>query len=461
IPFLSLTAHLVYGGRTITEFTLNATGNGLYQGRVNITSGDPQGSYALVVDSPGVGSVFSYFYVGEAVTGVILTQLDGAVPSAAPGQQTILLAKTQTAGGNGVYTSNTTANVYSLSGALMASVELKPAPNNVQFGVFNFFGYNQANFTIPPNLTEGFYKVQFLSSYQANNSAPIQLGNFTTGFYVSAPTLTYTLSSSAAVYEGQGVRVQAKVTNSTGSPVDSGVFFATVIPSGYAFESYATDFFGYTGVPMQYNSTSGMWEGTYEVPSPLTGFNSFVGNLPALSAGPWTVFVSGESAQAASVVPLTSYVDVLPYIYYGNGTITQSNIAGMPLVVANGTGYILSGIGRSTLFVTGVNLTLTNVDIGTLTISNANVRLVGSQVSTVSASGSKLSLLDGTRVGTLTTKSTSLTVSGSSYGSTGSVIAPSDYMLYAVAVVAVVALIAALLAYRRKSPAQVFASPHV
>jgi subtilase family serine protease len=461
IPFADLTAHLTYGGRTISDIPLNATGDGLYQGRVNITSSDPQGSYALVVDSPGVGSVYSYFYVGEAVTGVILTPLDGAIPSAAPGQLMILLAKTQTAAGNGIYTSNVTAKVYSLSGALAASVALQPSPRTVQFGVFNFFGYNQANFTIPSNLTQGFYKVQFLSSYQLNRSSTVQHGNFTTGFYVSAPTLSYVLSAPSTVYEGQSVRVQARITDSTGSRVDSGVFFATVVPSGYAFESYATDFLGYTGVPMQYNSSSGVWEGDYQIPSPLTPFNSFVGNLPALSAGPWTVFVTGESAQAATVVPSASYVDVLPYIYYDNMTLAPSNIAGAPLVVANGTGYLLSGIGRGTLYVTGVNLTLEDVNIGTLTISDANVRLVGSTVGTISASGSKLALLGGTQVGSLSMKSTSLTVSGSSYGSTASGLPVSDLLLYAVAAVAVVALAAALLAYRRKGPTQASASPQV
>ena len=449
---LSLTAHLISGGQTVLNVTLSSTGLGFYEGDAKIAAGDPQGTYTLVVDSPGVGSVFTYLYVGQEVTGVILTPLDGPMTSAAPGERAILLAKTQTAAGGGLYSSNATAKFYTLSGVLAASVELHPAPNSAQFGVFDFFGYNQANFTVPANLSQGFYKVQFLSSYAANATAPLQLGNFTTGLYVSGPRVSYTASAPAAVYEGQSVRILARVTDSSGSPVDSGVFFATVVPAGYVFESYLTDALGYTGVPMQFNSTLGMWEGVYTIPSPLTSFNGFIGNLPALTAGPWAVFVGGESSQAASAVPTTSYLDVLPYVYYPNDTLTQSNILGAPLVAANGTGYLLSGIGRGGLDVSGVNITLSDVNIGTLDISNATVRLVGSEVGSVTAVGSKLSLLAGTHVGSLSMSSTSLTVSGSTYGPAAAPSQASEYLLYGVAATAVVALAAALLALRRRAP---------
>ena len=457
----TLTAHLIYGGKTVSDVALPSTGGGFYAGQANITASDPQGSYQLVIDAPGIGSVYSYFYVGEAVTGVILTPLDGAIPSAAPGQETVLLAKTSTAGGAGVYTSNATADFYSLSGALVASAKLQPSPNKAQFGVFNFFGYNEANFTVPSNLTQGFYKVQFLSSYHPNGTATAQLGNFTTGVYVSAPTLKYTVSAPATVFEGQYVTVTAKVTNSTGSPVDSGVFMATVVATGYAFEAYATDFYGYTGVPMQYNSTLGAWQGAYQIPSPLAPFNPFFGNLPGLTSGPWTVFVSGESAQGTNLVPSTSYVDVLPYVYYPNATLSQSSIASAPLVTANGTGYVLSGIGRDTLYVSGVNLTIIGSSIGNLTVYDANVKLVGSQVGSLTATGSKLALADGTLVNALSMKSTTLTVTGSSYAQSGAQPAYTDYLLYGVAVTAVVALVAALLALRRRGAAQPFAAPHV
>ncbi len=446
---LTLKAHLLYEGSVVQDVALNSTGGGFYSGTVTIGATQPQGSYTLVVESPGVGSVYSYVYVGEEVTGVMLTPLDTAVPSAAPGQQVVLLAKTETAAGGGQYTSNVTAKVYSLAGALMASVTLEPSPNTAQFGVFDFFGYNQANYTVPSSFTPGFYKLQFISSYQANSTATVQLGNYTTGFYVSGPTLTYNVSAPAAVYEGQTVNIVARVTNSTGGQVDSGVFFATAIPSGYTFESYATDALGDTGTPMQYNSTMGAWVGEVQVPSPLTPFSPFVGNIPAIAAGPWTVFVTGQSASATSVVPVESYLEVLPYIYYTNDTLSPSNISSAPLVAASKGGYTLSGIRAGTLTVTGINITLAGVSIGDLTIHDATVTLVGSQVDKVTASGSKLSLLQGTDVGSVSLSSTSLTSSDSFYGSTAAP-ASADYLAYAAAAVAVVALLVAVFSYTRK-----------
>lgn len=452
ISSATLTARLVYEGRTVSDVSLLGTGAGAYEGKATITPSDPQGSYELVIEGPSLGSAFTYLYVGEGVTGVMLAPNDEALPSVVPGEQVTLLAQTQAADGSGVFTSNATAKIYSLSGAQMATVSLEPAPNRVQFGVFNFFRYQQANYTIPTNLTQGFYKLEFLSSYRANSSASVDMGNFTTGFYVGGPDLSYKAAASAAVYEGQYVDVVAKIADSAGGNVTSGVFLATFIPSGYAYESYLTDYYGYTSVPMIYSPLLGVWEAEYQVPSVLTSPNSFVGNLPSLASGPWTVYISGESPAASNVVPSNSYVDVLPYTYYTNDTLTASNVGSAPLVALNGTGYLLSGIGADTLTVSGINITLSDVSIGNLTIHNAHVRLVASRVSSLSATGSALSLLDGTDVGALSMSSTSLTVSGSFYGEPSSTSTAPSYLPYAAAAVAVVALLVAVAAYARRGP---------
>jgi subtilase family serine protease len=452
----SLNAYLVYEGRTISRVNLNGTA-GDYSGQGNITTGDPQGTYTLVVNGSGIGSAFSYFYVGQAVTGVILGPTDTAIPSASPGQQVVLLARTATSTGLGRYTSNVTAKFYDLSGTLVASTDLRPSPNTVQFGVFNFFGYNQANFSIPSSLAKGFYKVQFLSSYHENSTTALQEGNFTTGFYVSAPSLNYSVSVPAAVYEGQTLGITARIYNSTGAPVDSGVFFATAIPSGYSFESYVTDYDGYTGVPMQYNSTLGRWVGEMQIPSALSPFNGFTGNIPGLVSGPWTVFVSGESSNASNVVPGASFLDVQPYTYYTLSSINATNVAKAPLVAVNGTGYLLSDIGADSLVVSGVNITLADSSIGNLMIVNASVRLVASTVGSVSATGSTLALLHGTQVNSLTVKSTKLASSGSYYGQAPTT--SENYILYGVAALAAVALVVSLIALARRGPRQQMVPP--
>lgn len=460
ISNVRLSATLTYEGQTVADVNLASTGSGYYSGQVKINSSDPQGTYSLVVQGTGAGSVFGYLYVGEAVTGVLLTQLDTAVPSASPGDRVVLLAKTLTASNAGRFTSNATANFYSLAGNLMARVALHPAPNAAQFGVFNFFGYDQANFTIPNNFTQGFYKVQFLSSYKANSTAGAELGNFTTGFYVSGPSLSYTASTPPSVYEGQNVTVQAKITAPSGAPVDSGVFFATVVPSGYSYEAYITDALGYTGALMHYNATTGTWQGSFDVPSPLTSPNAFIGNLVGLSAGPWTVYVSGESANASIVTPSPAYVTVMPYIAYPYEVLNATSAASAPLVVDQGGSYILSGIASNLLSVNGINITLSGVSLGALVVDNATVRLVGSQVGTLHATGSKLSLLQGTQVGELSTASSSLTVQGSFYGSPASGPSATEYLLYAALAVSILALAAALLALRRRAPTSAN-PPHV
>jgi subtilase family serine protease len=396
ITSATLTAHLIHDGKVVSDVPLPPVGGGYYVAMANISSAQPQGTYTLVVNGTALGSVYSYFYIGEAVTGVMILPNNDAIPSASAGQQVVLLARTVTSAGTGAFTSNATADVYSLSGTLMASVKLQPAPNTVQFGVFNFFNYQQANFTIPANLTQGFYRLEFLSSLAGNKTTGTQLGNFTTGFYVSGPTLSYTTSQPEAVFAGQGIQILAKITDSTGAPVTTGDFLATAIPTGYAYEAYVSDFDGYTGVPLQYNPAIGEWEGVYLVPSALTSPNAFLGNVLGLSSGAWTVFVSGESASASNVVPASSYVNVLPYTYYGLGSLSPSNIATAPLVTSNSTGYTLADAGAGSLAITGLSITLSGDSIGSLTLVNSNVRLDDSQVGDLTVTNSTVTVVDST-----------------------------------------------------------------
>jgi subtilase family serine protease len=414
----SLRAYLINGGQMVAMVPLTETGTGYYTATTQIGSDDPQGSYTLVVNGTGVGSVYEYFYVGEGIIGVIEGPNDEAMPSAAPGEQVVLLAEAETSDRMGIFTSNITAKFYSLSGTLMATATLKPSPDTTQFGDLNFFPYQQANFTIPASFAPGFYKVQFLSSYSANKTGGTQLGNFTTGFYVSEPLGSYTVSHQSAVFEGQNVDITAKISDSSGNPVTSGVFFATIVPSGYAYEAYVTDFYGYTGVPLQYSQALGEWEGVFQFPSALTSPSAFFGNTIGLNYGPYTVFISGESSSATNVVNGYSYVNVLPYTWIGDESISPSTVGGIPLVAVNGTSYTLSNVAAGSLSIRGMNVTLSNDNIQSLMIGGGSrVTLSDSQVTFLSASGSVLSLTQGSSVGHLSLNSTMLTVSGSSFNS--------------------------------------------
>ena len=417
----TLTALLIFVGTTVTWVPLTLAGFGTYEASVVLAPTKPQGTYTVLVSGPSFAPATMYLYVGEQVTGVMITPNDEAIPSASPGQLTTLLAETELASGNGIFTSNVTANVYSLSGTLMASVKLAPAPNTVQFGVFNFFKFQQANFTIPANLTQGFYRLEVLSSYKSYNStaAPI-LGNYTTGFYVGGPDLSYSATNDpVSVYAGQDVSTVARITDSTGAPVTSGVFLATFIPSGYVYEAYSADSTGLTSVPMVYVPSLGGWYAQYQIPSPLTSANAFTGNTASLQSGPWTIFVSGESAAASNVVPASSYVNVLPYIYYNETLLDQTSVKSAPLVTVNGNSYSLSGIGAASLSINGLDITLSGVSIGNLAITNSKVILDNSQIGTLSVSNSTFTMAQGTKVGTLSPPVPVIAVSGLSQPLTG------------------------------------------
>ena len=430
----TLTAELIFNGRTVTSVLLTLDSLGMYAASVELSTIEPQGTYTLSIGGPSFAPATTFLYVGEQVTGVMITPNDEAIPSASPGQLTTLLAQTQLASGTGVFTSNVTAKIYSLSGTLMASVKLAPAPNTVQFGVFNFFRFQQANFTIPSNMTQGFYRLEFLSSYKSYNSTgPPILGNYTTGFFVGGPVLSYSIANSPAqVYTGQYVNTLAKITDPNGAAVTSGVFLATYIPSGYVYEAYSTDFQGFTSVPMVYVPSLGGWYAQYQIPSPLTSSNAFTGNIASLQSGPWTVFISGESAAAANVVPSNSYVNVLPYIYYSEALLDQTSVKSAPLIVVNGSGYSLTGIGASSLEISGLSITLSGVSIGNLTLVNSKVTLVDSQVGTLSVTNSTFTMAQGTKVGRLSPPPPVITVSGLSRplsGNTGFTVDVSGALL--------------------------------
>jgi subtilase family serine protease len=414
---LVLNAFLISGGKLVQTVPLNDAGGGYYVAQTEMKAGEPQGDYTLVVNGTGEGSVYEYLYVGQGIVGVIIGPNNDAIPSAAPGQQVVLLAEPRTYNGAGMFTSNVTANFYSLSGALVASTALEPSPDTTQFGAFNFFPYRQANFTIPTSFSPGFYKVQFISSYAGNSTTGTQMGNYTTGLYISGAQGSYTASHQSAVYEGQYVRIAAQITDSAGNPVTSGVFYATVIPSGYAFEAAATNLLGYTGIPLQYDPALGAWQAVYQIPSVLTSPNAFIGNTVGLASGPYTVFISGESSSSVNIVPEYSYVNVLPYTWIGSAKITPSNAASMSLLTSNTTSYTLSNVAADALSVSGVNITFSDDQVQSLSIKGGTVILSDDTVGSVSASSSSLSLVKGTSVGNLSLSSTHLAVSGSTYTS--------------------------------------------
>jgi subtilase family serine protease len=409
-----LEAHFLQSGSDVFDVSLTSVGGGEYSAKPMLAAGMPQGTYTLVVSGTDFGSVFEYVYFGEGLVGAMLTPTDDAVPSVSPGQLVTFLATPSTSESTGNFTSNVTANVYNLGGVLVASAHLQPAPNVIQFGVFNFFSSQQANFTIPASLAPGFYRLEFVSSYDGNATTGLQLGNFTTGFYVSGPTVSYTLSSPDVTFEGQYLNVSAKITDTAGNPVVSGVFNLNVVPSQLTYASYELGELLLSGVPMQYNETLGQWSASYQIPSVLTT-PFYYGNDLASLAGSWTVFISGESSNAQNAVAQYSYTNVLPYTLLTYDQLNSSTLSGASLVTSNGTGYALTNAAAMHLTISGLTLSLGEDSIGNLTVVNSRVSITSSEMGSLKAFNSTVALLDNTRVGYLSLTGSAVTVNDSTY----------------------------------------------
>jgi subtilase family serine protease len=385
----TLTASFLKEGLTVFSIPLlpYSTSPGCYQGSASIRPGMAQGVYLVQLSGQGEGSAYTYLYFGEAVlNATIISPTDQGVQSVAAGQQLVLLARPITSSLLGQFNSNVTAYIYNRTGSLAASVRLSPAPNAVQLGIFNFFPAQQANFTVPSNMTSGFYTVQFISRYK--DSGPVQLGNFTTGLYVAPSTLSATVSIQPTVVEGQYVKVSARISGLDGSPVTGGLFTATVGPTELNFESLLVGYF--TGVPMQYDASAHQWVGYYRIPS-ILGSSPYQGSPASALAGTWNVAVAGETGTGLTVVPSYTYFNVLPYTYLGDVTLTPQTAGTVPLLSGAGN-YVIEGASFNRLAVRGVSLRLQDCLIRNLTVVDSSVSVSGGTLNSVSAVNSTVSL---------------------------------------------------------------------
>jgi hypothetical protein len=210
------------------------------------------------------------------------------------------------------------------------------------------------------------------------------------------------------------VDLSAKIVDSAGNPVVSGVFDVNVLPSQLTYASYELDYYGYSGVPMQYNETLGEWFASYQIPSVLTG-PFYYGNDLAALAGSWAVFISGESSVAENTVTQFSYTNVLPYTLLRYNQLNSSTVNGASLVTSNGTGYALTNAAATHLTISGLTLSLGEDSIGNLTVVNSRVFINSSELGSVKAVNSTVALLDNTEVRSLSLTGSAVTMSGSTY----------------------------------------------
>jgi subtilase family serine protease len=394
----TVTAEFQYDGANLFNVTLLPVSGepGVYAGSYALLPNLPQGAYIMQVyaNMDGqVGEAYTYEYFGEALLGsTILTPTLDALPSASVGQKITLYTVSESPTGGGVFTSNVTAEFYYPSGTIAAKVQLRPAPNTVQYSLLNLFSAQEANYTIPANFSPGFYTVVFNSTY--NGSSGLEHGYYTTALYVSPTTVGYHIYSAPQAFEGQTVQVNAEIYYANGTPVTNGIFMATLEPVNYNYLGLILE--ESTGVPMQYNSARGVWEANFTLPSILEG--GFYTGLPeTYLSGPWNIVLTGESVGAMQTQESYYYVDVLPYTYTSYHVVDESNVSKAALVTNSSGTAVLEGVGSQNLTLRGVSVTLRDDYIYSLTIVDSRqVTIVASKLGHVNIVDSNVTIIDGT-----------------------------------------------------------------
>ncbi|AAY80496.1 S53 family peptidase [Sulfolobus acidocaldarius] len=385
----TVNVYLLKNGKVVESAVLTPTSQpGEYVGQLALITPAEQGTYILVVNT-SYGSAYTYVYFGNIIEGAVYTPINTGFPGVSPGQNITLFAFTLTPEGTGQLSSNVSAFIYNQNGQLVSTVNLTQAPEITLFGVFNFFGLYYANFTIPSNFTPGFYSVIIQS--QARTGIGVSTGEFFTSFYVSPASLSYNIKVKGIAYEGQHIKIYANITYTNGTEVEYGIFNAIPLPSSIAFKSYlvATNY----SVPLQFNSTLGLWEGTFQIPSVLGANSFYLGYPPYTLSGPWTVYISGVSANGNPISSGPTYFNVLPYTYLGSKVIiTSQNYTSVPLLSSNS----LSNVYVGNLELINVNISLNNVVVGNLTVVNSQVGVSSSTLNSLTAKNSKLSIAQST-----------------------------------------------------------------
>jgi len=352
-----LEAYLVQYGKTVARAFLSPSGDGQYRGFFPIFR-PLDGTYLLFVNG-SAASVYTYLYYGIGIQAALYVPVADALPSVSPGQNVMLIALPSSL-------ANMSAYIYSPSGSLLSTVAMELTPSLIY----------EANYTIPPNTAPGFYTVEFVAV--GNSSSPWEgnVGFYNLSFYISpSPLLTYVRSVSEA-FQGQYVKVEANITYSNGTEVTEGAFSATLVPTELGYESLTVS--ESTSFPLQYNWSSKLWEGYYQLPSVLNP-GAYQGAPPYSLAGPWNVLVSGSSPTGMAAYSNQTYIDVLPYTVVDKIDINGTHLTGQ-LVSGSQGHYSIYELYVSQFNVTHADVQIYDSYVGQLTAVNSTVYISGSHV---------------------------------------------------------------------------------
>ncbi|MUM65605.1 peptidase S53 [Acidianus infernus] len=390
----TVTMTMLYHGKVVSVTPLVHTRHyGDYRGTLILLYPQPEGTYIIEANNT-CGFAYEWEYFGLVVYGAVIPPINDGMTSAYPGENITVIGFIFNPCFQGIFNATAYAELISLNGKIIAKVPMTLAPDKTILGVYNLFEFHIANITIPNNVTPGYYKV-VITSYLHSIFGPCY-GNFTTFIYISNSSLSYQVKSVSEVYEGQCIKVFANITYSNGTEVKYGEFTAGFIPAELNFEQLLVEF--YAGVPMQYNSTLGEWEAVYQIPSILNEQCTIYKGDPIQSlSGFWDVVIEGTSASGENIITGYSYFDVLPYTYIGSKIITPQNVSKVPLLIFNGTNYILQGIYSPSITIECLHgLVVKCSEIGFVDSINSTLIVERSELASIHAISSSLCLIQDT-----------------------------------------------------------------
>lgn len=310
----SITAAFYHNGINYFNATLlpvNVTEYpGLYEGTALLPYPEPQGAYIVYIYTTAAngavdGDAYEYVYFGEQIINAyVITPLNDGTPSVSPGQTLLFLAMVSDPFGFGYFTSSVFVDIYNLNGTLVAQVPLQPAPSPLLY-------YQIGYFVVPSNMPPGWYNAVFVS--EENTSTGPLFGYFNQSFYVAPTQLSGDIITAAYSIEGVWLNVYTSIDYPNGTPVTQGTFLATLVPTQ---DLYNVMLLGFeVGIPLQYNSSLGMWVGKVYIPSVYTSYllSPYVGEGLYSLAGPWTLVISGEDANAMNLYPISYNITVAPF----------------------------------------------------------------------------------------------------------------------------------------------------
>ncbi len=302
----------------------------------------------------------------------------------------------------------------SMSGTTINATLL--SPNDTKISESSIYynsttGEYEGDLYVPAGVNQGLYDVILNAQYQSYSLDQNITGYFYGQIYVTPQVSIPRIYVSNYSLQGSVMRIYANISYPNGSPVEYGMYSATVFP--YKLSAEYPSISNVIEIPLFFNYSSGLWEGNSTLPSIYNDGNfSYLDN--GLSQGPFYILVTGESynavptsvelnyAKSFTVEPYSLVEDEkvtlpLPYTFFVEDTI-QGFYGTMMNDVFQNTSIIG---GKSTLIlssgsvkISATNITIADSNMDEVEAYNSNITLINSHVSNLILVNSKVTMLN-------------------------------------------------------------------